>query len=304
MAYVVFDLEYNNMQGLFEELDNYVPHNQSNERHLYPNEIIQIGAVKLNDNFEVIGEFNRYIKNYFYKNLNPAITEITGITQSQMESGVSFVEAFKEFYKFCKGEVIMTWGNSDIYELIRNCHMHRLPITVIGKRYLDLQQYVGKKDFEDKVPSLKNALIYFNIESDDEKLHDGLYDAICTAKVLKAVVLKHGNISHFKNTRVLFSSDSIYITNIRVRDIPDEEVTVCCPLCDGEISYDVSMNNEHGKIRSFYHCNSCSSSFIEDISVKENMTGSRKYFKKIKKISRQHYDMIVNGKQIKRANNL
>lgn len=303
MAYVVLDLEYNNMQGIFEELKEYIPENKEHSRYLYPNEIIQVGAVKLDDNFNIIDELNIYVKSFFYKNVNPAITEMTGVTQEQVDNGILYPEAFLKLSSFCNDAFIMTWGSSDIYELIRNCHMHKIPVTAIGTRFLDLQDYVGKRDFDTKTPSLKSAMAYYNIENDEEKLHDGLYDSICTAKVLKEFVLKHGNISEYKNTRILFSSDSIYITNVRVKDIPDCEITLRCPLCDGHIEYDISMTNEHGKIRSHYHCDDCKSSFIEDICVKENMMASRKYFKKIKKVPEQYYRVIVKSKQTRRANN-
>lgn len=302
MAYVVFDLEYNNMQGLLDDIKEYVPASQKADRYLYPNEIIQIGAVKLDENFNITEEFNRYVKNYFYKCLNPVISEMTGIKTEDIESGVSYREAFDDFVKFCENEIIMSWGTSDVFELIRNCHMHKMKVTIVGKKYLDLQDFVGKRDFENRTPSLKAVLTEYGVENDDNKLHDGLYDSICTAGVLKEAYKRHGKLTELKNTKIIFSSDSIYITNIKVRDIPDKEVTMKCPLCEGHISYDISMNNEHGKVKSFYHCKDCSSNFLEEISVKENMTGNRKYFKKIKKITKQHYDMIVRGKQIKRAN--
>ena len=51
MNYIVFDLEWN--QGNTER--------EGEEREI-PFEIVEIGAVKLNDAFEITGEFSRLIK--------------------------------------------------------------------------------------------------------------------------------------------------------------------------------------------------------------------------------------------------
>lgn len=297
MDYVVLDLEFNNMQGLYDNMSDYMSRENRNMRYLYPNEIIQIGAVKVSESFEVLDELNIFVKNSFYKNLNPAIAEMTGIDQGMIDSGRPYPEAVGELVEFGKDSIIITWGISDIYELIRNCHMHAMPITIVGKRYLDLQAYLGDLMGENKIPSLKNAMLAFGLGHDEDKFHDGLYDSICTAEVLREVVQKYGPLDGLKNCKILFTSESIYITNIKVKDIPDKEVTVDCPLCTSQVSYDLSMSNEHGKIRSMYHCQACRSYFFEDISVKENMMGERKYFKKIKKIPKDYFDFLSRQRQ-------
>jgi len=297
MDYVVLDLEFNNMQGLYETISEYMSRENRNSRYLYPNEIIQIGAVRLNEKFETINELNIFVKNSFYKSLNPAISEMTGIMQEQLDNGIPYKDAMNSLVDFAKNSILITWGISDVYELIRNCHMHTMPITIVGERYLDLQAYLTKFTEENKVPSLKSAMTMFDLIHDDEKFHDGLYDSICTAEVLRETVKKFGKLDGFKNNRILFSSESIYISNIRVKDIPDKEITVACPLCAGPVSYDLSMSNEHGKIKSMYHCRECKGSFLEEITVNENMMGDRKYFKKIKKVPKDYFDLLTRQKQ-------
>lgn len=72
-------------------------------------------------------------------------------------------------------------------------------------------------------------------------------------------------------------------------------------MCEGQIIYDISMNNENGKVRSLYHCEECKSFFYEDISVKENMLGERKYFKKIKKVPEDFFRTIIGQRQARRS---
>lgn len=303
MDYVVIDLEFNNMQGVYQNMKQYLNREDTGKRRLYPNEIIQIGAVRLKENLMEGEGLNLVIKNTFYKNLNPLISQMTGVTQAMMDEGIRYPEAISKLDRFCKNTVIVTWGVSDIYEIIRNCHMHQTPITVLGQRYLDLQAWIGQKLGGNPTPSLKSVMEEFSIEVDDTRLHDGYYDALSTARVLRAVLERYGRLDGLKNTRVLFTSDSIFITDIQVRDVPDEEITTICPLCEGHIVYDISMANEHGRIRSMYHCEACMSSFIEDISVKENMLGYRKFFKKIKKVPQDFFRAIIGQRQANRNRN-
>lgn len=301
MDYVIIDLEFNNLQGVYQTMSQYVNRENSYKRRLYPNEIIQIGAVRLGADLTMQDGLNLMIKNTFYKTLNPMISEMTGVTQAMMDEGIGYPEAVKVLEKFCEDAIVLTWGVSDLYEIIRNCHMHQTPITVLGHRYLDLQTWIGQREGENRTPSLKSIMELYAIEVDESKLHDGFYDAQSTARVMKAAIAKYGKLDSFKNSRVLFSSDSIFITDISVRDVPDQEVTVMCPLCYGHIVYDISMTNEHGKIRSMYHCEECKSSYIEDIQVKENMLGDRTFFKKIKKVPKDYFRAIIGQRQHKRS---
>lgn len=303
MDYVILDLEFNNMQGVYQNMKQYLDREDSYRRRLYPNEIIQMGAVRLNEDLTEGDGINLIIKNSFYKSLNPVISDMTGITQAMMDEGVLYPEAIQKLEQFCRDTIVVTWGIADIYEIIRNCHLHQTPITVLGQRYLDLQTWLGQKIGENRTPSLKSIMDEFSIQVDDEKLHDGFYDAQCTARVLKAALERYGHLDSFKNSRVLFTSDSIFITDISVREIPDQEITMICPLCSGHIVYDLSMTHEHGRIRSMYHCDKCRGCFIEDISVKENMLGDRKYFKKIKKVPQDFFRAIIGQRQHSRSRN-
>ena len=63
MDYVVIDLEFNNMQGVYQNMKQYLNRENSYKRRLYPNEIIQIGAVRLNGGHTVGEGMNLIVKN-------------------------------------------------------------------------------------------------------------------------------------------------------------------------------------------------------------------------------------------------
>lgn len=59
------------------------------------NEIIQIGAVMLDENYNMISEFNTYVKPC-YSSVTQSIKELTGITNERLENADDFITQ-----KFC-----------------------------------------------------------------------------------------------------------------------------------------------------------------------------------------------------------
>jgi len=74
MNYIVYDLELNSK-----------PFKSS-----IPNEIIEIGAIKLNENLQEIGMFSSFIKPKYFKKLFSVVKQKTKITQEQINSADSF----------------------------------------------------------------------------------------------------------------------------------------------------------------------------------------------------------------------
>ena len=69
---------------------------QENNRD-FENEIIEIGAVKLNDSFKYVDEFDIFVK----PKLNPILSDfcknLTSIKQEDVDGAVSFTEALDKF---------------------------------------------------------------------------------------------------------------------------------------------------------------------------------------------------------------
>lgn len=183
MNYIVLDLEFNQpfsfKTGKSYELNPECPF-----------EIIQIGAVKLNNNFEFIEKFNYMIKPEFYKRIHPYVEKITGITEKDLENKCYFKEAFNAFLKFIGNEdsVLCTWGIDDIKSLYRNIVVHNINTELITNKYINVQSYATKYlNYEaGKTIGLKNAVTELNIEI-ESKFHDALNDADYTAKIFKIV---------------------------------------------------------------------------------------------------------------------
>jgi inhibitor of KinA sporulation pathway (predicted exonuclease) len=54
---------------------------------------------------KVIGEFQTYVKPTIHPKLTPFCTELTGITQEQVDGGLTLKEALSEVHNFLDGMV-------------------------------------------------------------------------------------------------------------------------------------------------------------------------------------------------------
>lgn len=69
-------------------------------------EIIEIGALKVNRELEVLGEFNQLVCPSDLAGVTETIQEITRISANMLEGKPSFEEAWREFAKFTKWRLL------------------------------------------------------------------------------------------------------------------------------------------------------------------------------------------------------
>src|SRR5699024_3321457 len=93
IEHIVIDLEFNQSY-------NTKKGDKSETVAECPFEIIQIGAVKLDENLDIKDQFTVLIKPQIYPKINPIVERITGITDEILDSCVNFEEAFRLFAKF------------------------------------------------------------------------------------------------------------------------------------------------------------------------------------------------------------
>ncbi|MBC2399727.1 3'-5' exonuclease [Clostridium tetanomorphum] len=195
MNYIVFDLEFNQSYNSIEE----------NKK--CPFEIIQIGAVKLNKDLNIISTFNKFVKPELYTTINPYVEQITGITIDKVANSQSFEKIYNEFVYFLGEESILcVWGMSDIKELFRNIEYHKLHLSLIPKRYINIQLYASKHFNNQKgiYIGLSNAVKLLNIPIKNQ-FHDAFNDAYYTAEVFKKIYNKEiktniYNFNKYKNS--------------------------------------------------------------------------------------------------------
>ena len=84
------------------------------------NEIIEFGAVKVNDRLCVEDTFSVVVKPQIGKKLSSKVKNLTNISSEELGLGVTYTRAVSKFKKFLGNAVLMTWGTSDILALMEN----------------------------------------------------------------------------------------------------------------------------------------------------------------------------------------
>lgn len=183
MNYILFDLEFNQHFSISKEDTNII-------NPKCPFEIIQIGAIKLDENLNTVSIFNTLVKPEIYKVLHPFVKELTGIKTEELENVKEFKEVFTEFSKFISSDrtILVVWGINDIKELFRNIKFHGLDSSLIPKEYINIQKYVSKHLNCPKGTNigLSNAVQLLAIKAED-KFHDAFNDAFYTSEIFKKV---------------------------------------------------------------------------------------------------------------------
>lgn len=183
MNHLVIDLEMCN-----------VPKHYRNRNYKYTSEIIQVGAVLLDEEFEVIGTIKQYVHPQ-YGVIDPFITNLTGIRSSQVKNAPRLNEALIHLADWL-GEReydVYAWSTNDSNQLHREILNKKIEDPRIESfmnpaRWIDYQAVFGKRfDFQRSV-SLEEALMSCDIAISG-RLHDGLDDAANTAKLIRRLEL-------------------------------------------------------------------------------------------------------------------
>lgn len=185
MNYMVFDLEFNQVFSFNREHPRL-----SNPR--CPFEIINIGAVKLNNNLEETGTFDRLVKPVLYTRIHPYVKKMTGIAREGLKHAEPFITVYRELAKFMDGvDVLCVFGTSDIKELLRNIEFHKMDKSPIPQKYIDVQHYISHhlKRPKGSSISLGDAAEAMNIPIRLE-FHNAFNDAFYTAEIFKKIFNK------------------------------------------------------------------------------------------------------------------
>ena len=113
MNYIILDLEWNQC-----------PSGKKNENKDLKFEIIEIGAVKVDDNRQYVSEFHEFVSPTVYRALHKITKDMTKLTISELDKSDKFNEAATRFFDWCGSDgdyMFGTWGSMDLAELQNNC---------------------------------------------------------------------------------------------------------------------------------------------------------------------------------------
>lgn len=179
MTKIVIDLEWNRPLAGRTTVDG------------LPGEIIQIGAAKIDDACNVTDTFNQIIKPFYYKRINKDIEKLTQITDSDLESGLPFLEVIEKFRDWCGEDfTLISWGPDDIIMLERNCEKFGFDLDWLPKSYDAQLMFDDMEMQEDRNWPLNYALYHFNEKPDGA--HNALADVLSTVLIIKHLDIDAG----------------------------------------------------------------------------------------------------------------
>ena len=253
MQYIIMDLEWNG--------------SYSKKIGGYFNEIIEIGAVKLDKNLSFVDSFSLMIKPRISPKLSTVVRNLTNIRNEELNSGCECSSAISRFKKWIrkKDSVILTWGNSDLLVLLQNCKYFfgadKIPFL---DKFVDLQQYTQKHLGMEggNHLGLSKASEILKVEDENIKLHRALDDSMLSAAVLKKIFSTEELLEHLVDAstpqfyeRLLFKTK--IITDIQNPLVIAANKHFYCPECNTKMSRQVAWKFKNKQFRSEFLCSEC-----------------------------------------------
>ncbi len=145
-----------------------------------PKRILQFGAVKLKKNNDI--ECRNWFSNPKCK-ISPHILKMVHKNLLNIENGISSIRIIEKIYRFLNNTVLVTYGPFD-YTFLDSMSLKFLKkkLNVI---HIDLQDEWKKMSMSKNVWALNKLGNFFNIDINENKLHDAFYDADILYKIFR-----------------------------------------------------------------------------------------------------------------------
>lgn len=271
MDYVILDLEWDSV---------YFP-----PKKRFINQILQIGAVRLDDAFNVKETFCATICSAVSKRVTGRFAALTGITSEEMRAGIPFEEAVNSYNSFAEGaSVTMTWSNSDLYTILENQDfLLGEGVSFKFDKYLDLQKLVQgellQRGYESKNQiSLETATELLNVNTDDISFHSAKDDCLACARLLK--------LCRERNRLEKLASDTLNsdfyerlrfkpyaISDINDRAIDKNQLHFDCPECGGSVKKLGAWKFVNRWFCANFRCRNCGFKFSGRVMFKKCFDG-------------------------------
>ena len=230
MQYIVIDLEWNG--------------GYSKKAHGYFNEIIEVGAVRLNAAMELTDTFQANVRPVVSKKLSGIVTDLTNITPEELEDGTTFPDLMAQLARFAGTEptVWLTWSNTDLLVMMENCRFFFGKQEIPGlEYYMDFQVYAQQRMGIDggQQIGLARAGEMLGISEENMALHRALDDSRLTAQILQkvyepvsfAAAVQRVDEEFYR--RVTFKT--VIISDIDDPMVKRSELHFSCPECGREL---------------------------------------------------------------------
>ena len=176
------------MQKIFIDLEMHpIPRSLKKERETCTQEIIEIGAVKLDDENTETDSFCEFVRPAYVTKIYAKFQKLTGITTEDIEQAAQITEVLPRFVDWC-GDMyeIYSWSDSDIWQIMNETKLKNLTdlpgLPYMYNHWHDFQQEFCELLHLQKVMNLGRAVNLAGMDFSGRE-HDGLADARTTSRL-------------------------------------------------------------------------------------------------------------------------
>jgi inhibitor of KinA sporulation pathway (predicted exonuclease) len=189
MHYIILDIEFNGRKFASD----------------LPMEVIEIGAVRLDEELCQTDTFTALIKPVYFSKLNKFVREKTGITQEEIDRAGRFPAVIGSFIRWLgppESYLLVTWGGEDLKRIVLDTRMHKLDDAYwLSVRYYDLLKGFLRAHGLKSDVSVERALEMLGLPA-GAPAHRALGDAVMTAGIFRTLRdrLDLGQVRQYRDT--------------------------------------------------------------------------------------------------------
>ena len=267
MNFVILDLEWNGTYS--RRLKGFI------------NEIIEFGAVKVDENLKALDTFNAFIRPQVGKKLSGKIRTLTRISNEDLEDGIQFMQAVSRFKKWMGDAVLMTWGTSDLLALVENCRYfcgnERIPFL---KKYVDLQSYCEHRmNYTDsRQIGLSTSAQLLGIAEDDSDHHRALNDSMLSLECFRKLYDRESLGPFMQDADRADFYPKLTFKTVIICDLSNplirrSDLVFRCGLCGRRASRKGEWVLKNKSYRAEFQCRSCGHRFVGRVQFKLKYDG-------------------------------
>lgn len=180
MKYIVLDLEMNPIINKFKA-----------ERCICKNEIVEIGAILVDENYEKKSQYRQYVKPQ-YNEIGRRYEELTGVTNELVKDAPHFKDAMDNFCQWqkdcCSADeevAVYAWSENDRRQMEQEFMLKQMKLgdySVLRCSWYDLQKEYCTMLGLQRMITLQAAVGAMG-EAFVGRMHDALWDAENTARI-------------------------------------------------------------------------------------------------------------------------
>lgn len=181
------------MNAVFVDFEmNPIGRRQKQVRRICKSEIIEIGAVMIDEAGREISSYKSYVRPEYMDSIHTVCQELTGITMEMLVEAPHFQEAYGKFLEWCNRDgdnnyEIYAWSENDWRQLHAEMRLKAIDVTAgrvqwMMQHWQNFQRIYCNLLGLTQIISLDKAVSTMG-ETFDGQMHDALWDARNTAKI-------------------------------------------------------------------------------------------------------------------------